>query len=258
MKFYRISCAIILLSSFSFVGCRQGPAEVVEANGKSEIRGSADTSSRLANAERPIAKFEESISKTKSEIKGKLKIKISEDKHGTNASPTVAKSVSVDPAKLIGVWKWTGNPSAGRYPIGEYKYNLMTIHPDGQFSRCSAVDPEHFGGQTRFMAGQGAWQVVDKNIEVRYQVVVEKDTTRYIPLYPGVEIIPGVATTKVERLFHTFHFEGKYLVREDGHKYRRISSNPNQDARKVVDYEAKPSKYMEEAYKEIYSSKYGY
>ena len=138
----------------------------------------------------------------------------------------------------------------------------MTFHPDGCISRSSALNPDDYDGQTLFMSGNGRWVSEDGKVAVGYQIVVARDTTRIIQQYPGVEVIPGVATTEVKQKYHVFQFEGETLVREDGSRYQRISSDPEADEKQAlkqaVENRKRQNKYMTEQYKKIYSSEFGY
>ena len=250
MKSY-VTYFVVAFASLGSTGCQNNqadqiasthfsdPTSVVENNEQTEI--ATDAQQESLTVSRPAEKQPEQTQ--------------------PNRIPDISSKL-IEPTDLIGIWSWVGNPSQGIHITSDYKYNLMTFHPQGQILRSSALDPENYDGMTQVMTGNGQWETRNGKVEVGYQMVTARDTTRIIQQYPGVEIIPGVATTQVRQKYHTFEFDGEHLVREDGSRYERISSDPEADGKQAlkqaVDNKNYRNRHMIEQYKKIYSSEYGY
>ena len=234
MKFYK-ACFAVALINLSLVGCQDNQRDIL---GQAVAIGSQEEPQTASLS------AEKQPEQTNAE-------QIPDD-----------SSKSIEPADLIGIWSWVGNPSQGKFDTSHYKYNLMTFHPEGRISRSSALDPDYYDGMTQFMAGNGKWESRNGKVATGYQIVTARDTTRIIHQYPGVEVIPGVATTQVREKYHLFELDGEHLVREDGSRYERISSDSEADGKQAlkqaVDNKNYRNRHMIEQYKKIYSPEYGY
>ncbi|MDB2686886.1 hypothetical protein N9Y42_06710 [Mariniblastus sp.] len=255
MNACRKFCLIVIATVSASSGCDQGTQLSDLEQTEKQVARSVTTNTECA-LETPAEELP---------IAGKTTLPLPEvtsasavEPSGIQSAPEAKEKISdtsVDPAALLGTYKWVGNPRKGQYLTVEYKQNIMTFHADGRYTRFTSINPDYFDGQTQFLNGEGRWRINEAEVEVEYQSIRERDTTRIIYKYPGVEIMPGVTTRQVRQKAFIFKLNDNHIQRDDGSLYRRISSDPDRDPKKIIDHEAKR---IEAMYDQIYSAEYGY